>query len=138
MKRRTFFSWIGVGTLASSLPIALIACSEKLDKTNKSEFKTVGKASELDTNSFILDETDLSQPILVFRNPQTNQIAAVDPKCTHQDCNVELDIAQQLLICPCHNSQFSLDGQVVNKPATKPLITYETKQEGEIILVKTT
>ncbi len=136
MDRRTFLGWIGVGTLASSLPAVIVACSQDIAKTPSKKFITVGKISELDAKNVIFDESDIAQPILVFRNPQTQKIGAVDPKCTHQGCNVELDLEQQLLVCPCHNSQFSLDGAVVKKPATKPLITYETKQQGELILVK--
>lgn len=136
MNRRTFLSWIGVGTLASSLPAVIVACSQDVTRTNSNKFRTVGSVAELDTKNIIFDETDLAQPILVFRNSKTQKIKAIDPKCTHKGCNVEFDSEKQLLVCPCHNSQFSLDGEVVKKPATKPLLTYETKQEGELIFVK--
>ncbi len=136
MDRRTFLTWIGVGTLASSIPAVIVACSQDVTKTTATKFRTVGSITELDAKNVIFDETDLARPILVFRHPKTKKIGAVDPKCTHKGCNVEFDSEQQLLVCPCHNSQFSLDGTVVKKPASKPLITYQTKQEGELILVK--
>ncbi len=136
MDRRTFLSWIGVGTLASSLPAVIAACSQDITETTPTtKLITVGNISELDNNRFIFNETDLSQPILVFRNSKTQNIIAVDPKCTHQGCNVEFDAEQQLLICPCHNSQFFLDGTVAKKPAEQSLTIYETKQEGESIVV---
>ncbi|MGF1542134.1 MAG: ubiquinol-cytochrome c reductase iron-sulfur subunit [Pleurocapsa sp.] len=136
MDRRTFLIWIGVGTLVSSLPAVIAACSQDLAETTPTtKLITVGNISELDSNQFIFNETNLSKPILVFRNSQTNNIVAVDPKCTHQGCNVEFDADRQLLICPCHNSQFFLDGTVANKPAESSLTTYKTKQDGESIVV---
>jgi cytochrome b6-f complex iron-sulfur subunit len=136
MDRRTFLSWVGVGTLASSLPAVIAACSQYFTETTPTtKLITVGNISELDNNRFIFNETDLSQPILVFRNSKTQNIVAIDPKCTHQGCNVEFNNERQLLICPCHNSQFFLDGTVAKQPAKQSLITYETKQEGELIIV---
>jgi cytochrome b6-f complex iron-sulfur subunit len=40
MNRREFLMWVGIGGLASSLPVALTACSPK---TEKSESSTLPK-----------------------------------------------------------------------------------------------
>ena len=141
MDRRTFLSWVGVGTLASSLPAIIVACSsEETEISNptspRNEFVEVGNTEELDIRGFILNKDAAAEPVLVFRKLKTSELIAVTSKCTHAGCDVELDTDAQLLICPCHNSQFTLDGSVANKPATKPLASYEVKQEGNAILVK--
>ena len=145
MDRRTFLSWVGVGTLASSLPAVIVACSnQETSKTETSttspspsnEFVAVGNVEELDSNGFIFNQDAAAVPVLVFRNPNTSELVAVTSKCTHAGCDVELDTEAQLLACPCHGSKFTFDGSVANKPATKPLASYEVKQEENSIFVK--
>lgn len=146
MDRRTFLGWVGVGTLASSLPLAMVACSNSENngsKVNadakavtKDDFHMVGIASELDSNGFLLNEDITGKPIMVFRHPETNELIALNPKCPHQQCNVELDTKKTMLICPCHDSHFTLDGEVTKAPASKPLDVYQVKQEEYLIMVK--
>ncbi|MGK7936616.1 MAG: ubiquinol-cytochrome c reductase iron-sulfur subunit [Xenococcaceae cyanobacterium] len=146
MDRRTFLGWVGVGALASSLPIVIIACSNSEDNSTELEqnptevktnnFQMVGFASELDTKGVLLNEDIEDKPIMVVRHPETGQLIALNPQCTHQKCNVEVNTKTNLLVCPCHDSHFALDGTAVKKPATKPLEVYLVKQEGYLIFVK--
>ncbi len=145
MERRTFLHWVGVGMLATSLPAVIVACTTEESETETTtstkpqatnEFVEVGNVAELDTRGFILNKDVAAESILVFLKPNTSELVAVNSKCTHAGCDVELDKNSQLLVCPCHDSQFTLDGSVAKKPATKPLASYEAKQEGTSILVK--
>jgi cytochrome b6-f complex iron-sulfur subunit len=43
---------------------------------------------------------------------------------------------QNAFICPCHDSKFAADGQLLEGPAEEPLKRYEAKLEGQTILVK--
>ena len=150
MKRRTFLDWIGVGILANSLPAIIVACSNSPTKsatlntelnTNATaattdNFYMVGITAELDENGFILNEDITNNPIMVFRHPDTKELIALNPRCTHQQCNVEVDQKANLLVCPCHDSRFSFDGKVVKSPARIPLDIYPVKQERYLILVE--
>ena len=150
MDRRTFLGWIGVGTLASSLPLVIIACSNSENNGTKAstdleqnataattdDFHLMGIASELEINGFLLNEDIEGKPVMVFRAPETQELIAVNPQCTHQKCNVELDTKANLLVCPCHDSRFAFDGKIVKPPAREPLDVYEVKQEEYLILVR--
>jgi len=64
-----------------------------------------------------------------------NQVVAYAPACTHLGCPYHWDQAKDEFVCPCHNSLFSLDGKVTGGPAPRPLDRYQTKLEGNKLLV---
>jgi menaquinol-cytochrome c reductase iron-sulfur subunit len=63
------------------------------------------------------------------------QTTAFGPQCTHLGCAYHWDDARNEFVCPCHNSRFGLDGQVLAGPATRPLDRYETKIQGGKLLL---
>jgi cytochrome b6-f complex iron-sulfur subunit len=46
---------------------------------------------------------------------------AVYRRCTHLGCAVPYDPAVGQFVCPCHGSEFTMDGDVLNQPAPRPL-----------------
>ena len=153
--RRQFLSWFGIGAIASFLPIALAACqdnsntenepssqesaAEKIDKSLRPDgFQALATTKQLDEQGTVLDRKNAAKSVLIFRSPDTGEIAAINPMCTHQGCTVELDDTGKALACPCHGSQFNLAGNVATGPATKPLDRFEVKQEDNLVLVKVT
>ena len=59
------------------------------------------------------------------------EIIAFAPQCTHLGCGYHWNEEKSQFLCPCHNSIFSIDGQVVGGPAPRPLDRYEVRVEGE-------
>jgi Rieske Fe-S protein len=63
-------------------------------------------------------------PILVTRIQ--GQFLALSLHCTHEGCPVNPAPVNGVLRCPCHGSQFDLQGNVLHGPAADPLGQYET------------
>ncbi|MBN2147734.1 MAG: Rieske 2Fe-2S domain-containing protein [Anaerolineales bacterium] len=60
---------------------------------------------------------------------------ALYQRCTHLGCNVPWDQEQGAFICPCHNSQFTTEGDVMNPPAPRPLDLFPISiQDGQVIV----
>jgi menaquinol-cytochrome c reductase iron-sulfur subunit len=64
-----------------------------------------------------------------------NSVVAYGPQCTHLGCPYHWDESKSEFMCPCHNSFFSIEGKVIEGPAPRPLDRYETKVEGNKLLV---
>lgn len=77
------------------------------------------------------------EPGLVFKT-SAGQSGAVSAKCTHSGCTVEWNApnnAKTPLRCPCHESYFALDGNVLSGPAKEPLTRYTVQESVTNIIL---
>ncbi|PSN19293.1 cytochrome B6 [filamentous cyanobacterium CCP5] len=138
MNRRELLDWIGVGALASSLPVAIATGSGDEGAPNGTSIQPVRKLSDLSEAGQILDENFAAGPVLVVADPQNPARAtAVNPTCPHAGCTATWQAEQGLVECPCHSSKFAADGSVEQGPASSSLATYAVRVEGDSILVET-
>ena len=61
-------------------------------------------------------------PILVVRDG-AGRFHALSMQCTHEGCPVGPPV-QGVITCPCHGSQYDLEGRVRRGPAQLPLARY--------------
>ncbi|MBD6615957.1 ubiquinol-cytochrome c reductase iron-sulfur subunit [Komarekiella sp. 'clone 1'] len=135
MKRRDFIYWVGLGSIASSLPVAIAACSSQ---TTAGDWQAVGTSAELDKTGQILAKNSPVGPVLVVGTSKNVNLTAVNPTCSHAGCTVAWQAEAKKFACPCHGSEFGVDGKVQRGPATTPLKTYAAKIEGDSVVVKPT
>ena len=64
-----------------------------------------------------------------------NQVVAYSPECTHLGCPYHWEQNRNEFVCPCHNSIFAIDGKVEGGPAPRPLDRYQTKIDGNKLLI---
>lgn len=152
MDRRTFLSWVGMGWIASSLPVALAACTSgnqataQQSATDKQSptvasparadgFVKVGTTAELETGAIVLPKSAIG-PVAVTR--YQGVLAAVNPTCTHKGCIIAWQPSGEY-VCPCHQAKFSATGGVVGQGPTRvPLKVYQVQIEGSDVFAKTT
>ena len=67
-----------------------------------------------------------------------SQFLGVNLICRHKGCTV--DLQGDKFVCPCHGSEYTLDGKVTNGPAKTNLKTYDTNFDSDkgIVTVKMT
>lgn len=155
MNRRDFIGWCGLAAIASSLPMAIAACSPDSPETSSGVtsgadssqppamqqgdgFQAVGTLSQLQEEGKILEKQSLPDPLLVVIPAGGQTPVAVNPTCTHQGCLVDWQADQKQFVCPCHGSQYGPEGKVTQGPASQPLATYPVKVEADQVLVKVT
>lgn len=73
------------------------------------------------------------QVLLIRRS--AGEIRALSPICTHRQCYVSYNSTTRRVECGCHHSGFDLQGRVLYGPAPSPLPRYETRLDGDRILV---
>jgi cytochrome b6-f complex iron-sulfur subunit len=74
-----------------------------------------------------------SGDLLVARTAQ-DIFSALTATCTHEACTIN-GFRSPNFVCPCHGSQFSTSGQVINGPATRGLRTYPTQFSGNTLTI---
>lgn len=66
-----------------------------------------------------------------------NEVVAYSPMCTHLGCAYHFEASKGEFICPCHTTNFAIDGRVLNGPAPRPLDRYPVKVQGSRLLIGT-
>ena len=64
-----------------------------------------------------------------FLTRDGGQLRAFAITCPHLGCSYAFDDGKKHFVCPCHGSEFALDGSVIHGPATAPL-SHLTWQPG--------
>jgi Rieske Fe-S protein len=128
--RRTVVAAVG----AAGIAVALTACGAE-DKASDTGAAGNAAGTELAKTTDIPEgggKVFADQGVVVTQ-PTAGTFKAFSSKCTHQGCAVK-GIANGVITCPCHQSQFSVtDGSVKKGPATSPLPAADIIVNGDSI-----
>ncbi len=98
-------------------------------KVNKMEFIGTKK----NERKFVVIRSEkLQYPICVYSIGK--EYVALYMQCTHQGC--ELHPNKTSLVCPCHGSEFSIEGKVQSPPADKDLKQFKVVTDNESIYIE--
>ena len=143
MERRKFiktccYSAIGIPIAATLLQscggIYYATANHKKGKLviSKSEFIQLKKDKKINRKFVLVKTEELDFPICIY-NIGENTYSASLLKCTHRGC--ELNVGGGIYTCPCHGSEFSISGKVLEGPADKNLTTFKTETDHENIYI---
>lgn len=130
--RRDFIKLTTAGLLTASGLLGIAGLFHYLDYQSEPPIKTefdLGPQEKYPIGSRTLL---LDIPTMLFHND--NGFKAMSLVCTHLGCTVEQK--DNGFTCPCHGSQYTLDGTVQRGPAQKPLRTLrlEINANGHLIV----
>ena len=84
--------------------------------------------------SLLVQPEDAEGKILVVRGDD-GSLHAVAATCTHAGCDVLYDPKLGHVRCPCHGSEFGLDGTNIKGPAKEPLKAYKVAaRNGRVVI----
>jgi cytochrome b6-f complex iron-sulfur subunit len=140
--RRDFLKTSALGIIAGGTFLSLLDIEKLAAVTQRGSYTRISgedilvklsdpKNSPLKKNlgAIFLDDEDM-----LIRISDTH-FAAVNLICRHKGCTVEFN--GEKFVCPCHGSQYAIDGTVIHGPAQKNLRTYETvydKVQGTVLV----
>ena len=127
--RRGFIGWLGRAVAVIALWPAIARAKTKKVGLPLAKAPALQKVD----GSVILKIKD--QDILFVRTGDA-EVKAVSSVCTHQKCQVAYNAKTRQIDCSCHGSRFTVDGKVLNGPATKDLLNFNARLNGEQIVIE--
>lgn len=114
----------------------LVATLGKIKELNEKEPQLV-KAEFLDENGKVAAEEKLYVR-WVKSGRNSGYWVVLSAICTHLKCKIDFDPDERRFVCPCHGSEFSLDGAVLTKPAKLPLPDYSDQafEDGSFLKLR--
>lgn len=94
---------------------------------------TVKKADFAENKYVVVKPEQLPAPIYLCKL-EDGKFSAVLMLCTHKQC--QLTPSVNTLTCPCHGSEFSQTGEVLESPAQEPLKKFEVTEDGQNIYIR--
>ncbi len=99
---------------------------------SKSEFWKIYKDKKTERTFVMIEINNSEFPICLYKIDEDQYTASL-LKCTHRGC--ELNVGGGIFSCPCHGSEFTTKGKVLEGPAERDLKTFITKTDNENIYI---
>lgn len=123
----TMLGGCGIGSNMEEVSASVVDGAITLSIDTVSPLATVGRAVFVESPA----------GALVVAHVSSGVFTALSGICTHEICKIsryEADTRQ--FLCPCHSAYFNTDGQPVWGPARRPLTSYETRVEGDRLIIR--
>jgi cytochrome b6-f complex iron-sulfur subunit len=128
-------TWAGLGALATAEigGLALAYTQPRLVEGEFGSLINVGAVDDFPPGSV----THVPNGRFYLSRLQDGGFLAIYQRCTHLGCSVPWVQEQEAFVCPCHNSQFTAEGEVLNPPASSPLNLFPITIDNGSVLVNT-
>lgn len=135
MDRRKFLlrcGSLGLGGTLGSVLLPACGGSKYLAVAASGNRLIVNKTDMADQEAIVVSNNRLPAPVFLLRLPE-GEYSAVLLLCTHKQCEVAPSGA--ILQCPCHGSEYTKTGRVLEGPATRDLAILKTESDEEHIYI---
>lgn len=139
INRRDFIKKSAIGVAAGTAMVYGMDVSKLFANTSKTARAAISRAGDDTVVINLADEKNkavvtvggtilINDETILIRSSQT-QFLALSLLCTHKGCTVEKDGSK--FVCPCHGSEYTLDGKVTQGPSKTDLKSYTTTYDSE-------
>jgi len=141
ISRRDFIKKSALGVVVGSAAISglnlnvLSSQSAKRGIVKKSGDDLVVKVTDNPDLAAVGGHVSVTDDIMLIRTDESKFIA-ISTICRHKGCTVELE--GDKFVCPCHGSEYTIQGKVTQGPSKDNLKTFETMfdSKGGSITIK--
>jgi cytochrome b6-f complex iron-sulfur subunit len=137
--RRSFLKnlWLGLGAIVSLeflwMTFSFLSPTKKTEAEHISQLRTVGDLSNIPKDSV----TPVRSGQFYLVRLEDGGLLALSLKCSHLGCSVSWDRSKNRFICPCHASEFAMNGNVINPPAPRALDYFPVIIDKGVVKVDT-
>jgi Rieske Fe-S protein len=138
MDRRRFLKQMEVlagGVMCGALPLLANGCAARaryLTPTVLGDRLGVPVANA-DVAGGLLVEDPRSDLPIYLRRTSAGAYTAVSTKCGHRGCEVEP--APDRMACPCHGSEYTFTGAILQGPTERPLTRFRVTSDAEMVYI---
>ncbi len=130
--RRSFFKLVVSGLISTVVLIMTWGIG-------RFTFFSMQKTVRRELNPEILDKLQAATPLhvpeagvwILKTEGESSMLTAFDDRCTHLGCRQKWNQEKGLFECPCHGSEFDLEGRVKRGPANRPLPRFSFSRTDE-------
>lgn len=137
--RRGFLRQLEVlagGAVCGALPLLAGACgaarARYVTPTVAGDRLAVPAARLAAAGALLVEDPRSDLPIYLRRSAD-GAYTAVSTRCMHRGCQVEP--AADRLVCPCHGSEYTFAGGVLQGPTELPLVRYRVTADADAVYV---
>lgn len=143
MERKEFLKTCGIALIGLPFAASLLQSCGGIHYAvaNESNGTITVSKSQFEINSekpeklreFVMVQSSSSKfPLCIYRTENNDYVTSL-MRCTHRGC--ELNVGGGIYSCPCHGSEFTKEGTVLNGPAEENLKTFTTKTDAKNIII---
>lgn len=120
--------------ICGALPLLATGCAgaRYLIPSRQGDQLVVARAELTRTGAALIEDPSSDLPIYLRRVTDTEFIA-VSTKCGHRGCQVEPAAAS--LVCPCHGSEYTFEGAILQGPTERPLSRFRVTSDATNVYV---
>lgn len=122
--------------LCGALPVLVAGCTgarvRYLTPIRQGEQLVISRLEIARTGAALIEDPSSDLPIYLRRVTDT-EFLAVSTRCGHRGCQVEPAAAS--LICPCHGSEYTFGGAILQGPTERPLTRYRVTSDDVNVFV---